>query len=177
MSVLQVIYIIYMTERIYLLLNDIRSSLNVGSLLRTADGLGVSEVFLCGYTPYPAVTHDPRLPHLAAKIDRRIKKSALGAETSQAWSYEPDVFKVIDQLKRHGVFILALEQSSTSQPLSRFKTEASVCLVLGSETTGLSQAVLKSCDAVADIAMLGKKESFNVAVAGGMALFYLRNML
>lgn len=166
-----------METEIFLLLDNVRSSLNVGSILRTADGLGVKEVFLCGYTPYPQMSNDQRLPHLAAKIGRRIKKTALGAETSQPWSYHPDGLSVVNRLKAQNVQVLGLEQTAKSINLTRFKTNRPVCLVIGSETEGVTQELLNACDELAEIPMHGKKESFNVAVAAGMALFYLKNML
>ena len=166
-----------MKPEIYLLLSNVRSSLNVGSLLRTADGLGVKEVYLCGYTPYPQLPNDDRLPHLSAKINRRIKKTALGAESSQAWCYFPDASVIISKLKIQEVDIIALEQTVSSINLTSYKPGRSVCLVVGSETEGIDQDILNSADTIVEIPMLGRKESFNVAVAGGMALFYLKNML
>ncbi len=166
-----------MKPDIYLLLDNVRSSLNVGSLLRTAEGLGIKEVYLCGYTPYPLMPNDHRLPHLAAKVNRRIKKTALGAESSQVWSYYPNALVIVNQLKAQNTCILALEQAANSISLTSFKPDRPVCLIVGNEAAGVNSELLSAADTIAEIPMLGTKESFNVAVAGGMALFYLVNML
>src|SRR5690606_15605006 len=96
---------------IVLIAHNLRSTHNVGSLLRTAEGLGVKTVYLTGYTPYPKRAHDSRLPHLAEKLDKQIHKTALGAETTQAWEYTEDVLAVINDLRSEGYTVCALEQS------------------------------------------------------------------
>ena len=161
-------------RKIVLVGHNIRSAHNVGSLLRTADGLGVSRVCLSGYTPYPSSTTDKRLPHLAAKIDRQIHKTALGAETSVTWSHFDDVFTLIDQLRKEGFLIAALEQSADSTDLNQFQPPQSIALVVGSEVEGLDSRVLEASDVRLEIPMLGAKESFNVAVAAAIAIYCLR---
>src|SRR6185437_3581323 len=89
-------------RQIILIVHNVRSTHNVGSLLRTCDGLGVTKVYLTGYTPHPAYDGDARLPHLAQKIDRQIHKTALGAETSVVWKYQTDLGYVIAELKHNG---------------------------------------------------------------------------
>ncbi len=157
-----------------LVLVDIRSAHNVGSLLRTADGLGLDHVYICGASPYPPAAGDQRLPHIQAKVGRRIDKTALGAAASVKWSYHPHAEAVLKTLKDDGFSILALEQTPTAGDLASFKAPAKAALMLGQEIDGLSQKMLETADKQLQIPMLGAKESFNVAVAGAMALYHLR---
>lgn len=167
-----------MDKQICLVLDNVRSALNVGSILRTADGLGVETVYLCGFTPYPKVPYDERLPHMSQKIHNRIAKTALGAETSQAFCYKQSTEEVILELKHNGYQVIGLEQSKTSLPLQDIKTSRSkIALVVGNEVEGIKENVLKLCDLVAEIEMAGQKESFNVSAASAMALYYFRYML
>jgi 23S rRNA (guanosine2251-2'-O)-methyltransferase len=106
---------------IVVIAHNIRSTHNIGSLMRTCDGLGVSKVYLTGYTPYPMLMHDPRLPHLADRIDKQIHKTALGAEKTVDWEHSEDIFKVLRQLKSQGYMIAGLEQSKDSIVLAEFQ--------------------------------------------------------
>ena len=101
-------------KEIVLLVHDIRSCHNVGSLLRTAEGLGISKVYFSGYTPYPTSANDDRLPHIHHKLTKQISKTALGAETKQPWEHKESVTSLIKDLKRDGYRILALEQTESS---------------------------------------------------------------
>ena len=101
--------------------HDIRSTHNVGSLLRTCEGLGVDRVFLTGYTPYPKTTDDERLPHIADKLTQQIHKTALGAEGKQPWQHIDDLQELIKSLKNDSYTIAALEQTETSIPLPEYK--------------------------------------------------------
>lgn len=157
-----------------LIAHNVRSTHNVGSLLRTAEGLGVHQVWLTGYSPYPKSKNDDRLPHLANKVDEQIAKTALGAEKTVSWQHETDIFKVIEELKRQGFMVAALEQSQNSTKLPECKPPKKVALIAGREVEGLEQDVLQACDQVLEIPMFGQKESFNVAVAAAMALYQLR---
>lgn len=161
-------------RRIILVVPDIRSIHNVGSLLRTADGLGVEKVYLCGYTPHPAYESDPRLPHIARKQTTQIAKTALGAERSDIWEYQHDVVKVIDDLHREEFQIVGLEQASHAQQLPDFTPESMVAIVLGREVEGIDEDLQKLCDVLVEIPMYGKKESFNVVEAATMALYHCR---
>ena len=154
--------------------HNIRSAHNVGSLLRTADGIGVKYVYLTGYTPYPKAKNDNRLPHLADKIDRRIRKASLGAENTVKWVYDVDISAVINTLKSNGFEILALEQTKNSIRLDKLDPKPKLAVVLGSEVTGIDFIILSMCDRAIYIPMLGKKESFNVVQAAAMALYRLR---
>lgn len=160
--------------KVVLVVYNVRSALNVGSMLRTADGLGVAEVHLCGYTPYPTSHGDTRLPHLAAKTSRQIHKTALGAEDSVIWHYEPDVQKTFDELKAQGYELVALEQTDEAIDLRKLNPNGQIAVIVGSEVGGLPQTVLGICDRQVYIPMSGKKESFNVAVAAGIAMYHLK---
>ncbi|HWB39591.1 MAG TPA: RNA methyltransferase [Candidatus Saccharimonadales bacterium] len=157
-----------------LIAHNLRSTHNVGSLLRTADGLGVKKVYLTGYTPYPSREDDDRLPHLAAKIDKQISKTALGAEASQAWNRVETIESAIAELRQSGFQIVALEQTPNSQPLPDFKPGPKVALVVGREVEGIEPEILDLCDVAVEIPMFGSKESFNVSVAAAIALAYCR---
>jgi tRNA G18 (ribose-2'-O)-methylase SpoU len=160
---------------IVLIVHDIRSCHNVGSLLRTAEGLGVGHVFLTGYTPYPVSSDDARLPHLRDKLARQIQKTALGAERMVSWSHQDDVRAVMSNLGDDGYRLLALEQSADSEPLDTFRTtEEKLALLIGREVEGIDPDLLKLVDRTFEIPMFGKKESFNVVQAAAMALYHCR---
>ena len=154
--------------------HNLRSTHNVGSLLRTAEGLGVSEVILSGYTPYPIANNDERLPHIATKLDAQIRKTALGAEVSIRWSHSEDVREVITRLREQGYQVVALEQTPASLELPKFVVPDKTALIVGRETEGLEPEVLALCDLALEIPMYGQKESFNVVQAAAMALYHLR---
>lgn len=161
-------------RQIVIIAHDIRSTHNVGSLLRTAEGVGVECVWLTGYTPYPIGANDTRLPHQAQRIDKAISKTALGAETSQAWSHSDDIYVVIRRLRSEGFTIAALEQTDTSISLPDWQTPDKIAVVLGREVEGVSADVLKLCDLSVEIPMRGRKESYNVVQAAAMALYHCR---
>lgn len=156
------------------MVHNVRSSHNVGSILRTADGLGAESVYLTGYTPYPKMDNDPRLPHLADKTDRRIKKTALGAETTVKWHYMKDVEAAISRLKKGGYQVAALEQTPNAMTLQEFTPAGDIALVCGSEVGGLPKEVIALCDIELAIPMFGAKESLNVSIAAAIALYHLR---
>ena len=151
-----------------------RSTHNVGSLLRTADGLGVQKVYMTGYTPYPRAKNDDRLPHIADKLTRQIQKTALGAETSVAWAHEEDVMLVISELRQQGFWITALEQTPESMSLPELEAPDKIVIILGREVEGIESEVLAECDATLEIPMFGDKESFNVSQAAAMAMYHCR---
>lgn len=157
-----------------LIAHNLRSCHNVGSILRTSDGLGVDRVFLTGYTPYPLRGNDSRLPHIAHKIHKQIAKTALGAESSVNWSFESDVFAVIDSLRSDNFQIIAIEQSTESIELPDLKSSEDIALIVGREIEGIEQEVLSVCDKIVEIPMFGSKESYNVAQATTMALYHCR---
>jgi tRNA(Leu) C34 or U34 (ribose-2'-O)-methylase TrmL len=161
-------------RHIVLVAHNLRSCHNVGSLLRTAEGLGVKMVYLTGYTPYPAKPGDPRLPHEAAKVSKQINKTALGAENVVPWQRNADVFEVIAYLQKNGFRVAAVEQSPDSVALPDWEPANKVALLVGREVEGIEAAVLAACNQTLEIPMYGKKESFNVVQAAAMALYHCR---
>jgi tRNA G18 (ribose-2'-O)-methylase SpoU len=157
-----------------LIAHNLRSTHNVGSLLRTAEGLGVVKVWLAGYTPYPLMTDDPRLPHLARKIDAQIHKTALDAEQQIKWQCDTSIARVIEQIRADGYTVMALEQAPDAINLSEYQPPDKLALVLGREAEGLEPEVLALCDGALEIPMFGQKESFNVVQAAAMALYHAR---
>ncbi len=137
------------------ILDDIRSLWNVGSIFRSADGCGVEKLWLAGITGAP-----PRA---------EITRTALGAEEQVAWEYRSDVLEAIEQARSEGYEPVVIEAGETSSGLDDFSWLERPCLVLGNEATGVSPLVLDACERRVSIPMCGVKESFNVAVAFGIA--------
>ena len=146
-----------------LILPNIRSALNVGAIFRTCDAVGVDKVYLTGYTPRPTDKF--------GRIQKDIAKSALGAEQWIPWEYEESLEKLITKLKKEKYQIIALEQDEKSVDYRKVKVGEKVAIILGEEVNGLDKKILKKCDAIVEIPMHGKKESLNVSVACGVALF------
>lgn len=144
-------------------LNNIRSLHNVGTIFRTADGAGVEKIWLCGITGYPP--------------QGGISKTALGAEDHVPWEYRENVLDVIKDLKKKGYQILLLEQMQGSVDHDQFRPKSPVCLVIGNEVDGVADNLQSLADAAIEIEMDGIKNSLNVAVAFGVAVFQLRNHL
>jgi 23S rRNA (guanosine2251-2'-O)-methyltransferase len=157
---------------IVLIAHNLRSCHNVGSLLRTAEGLGVSKVYLTGYTPYPVTSGDSRMPHLSAKIHKQISKTALGAEETQPWERLETIDELLPVLREAGYTLAAIEQAADSIPLPSFKPPQKVALLVGREVEGVEQEVLKQMDLALEIPMFGQKESFNVVQAAAMGLYH-----
>lgn len=153
--------------------HNIRSTYNIGAILRTADGFGVQKVFLTGYTPYPTQPQDDRLPHIRNKITAQIHKTALGAETTVPNEYISDVTHLLARLKNEGYQLIALEQAENSILLPKIKFNDKVVLLLGEEVHGIEAPLIAMCDTIVEIPMQGAKESFNVSVATGIALYEL----
>ena len=151
--------------------HNIRSIHNVGSIFRTADAAGVARIYLCGITPTPLDRFGKVRPDLA--------KVSLGAERYIAWESASDTTTLIKKLKNEGWRILALEQSKKSVPYNKipkaYLASHNLCILLGTEVDGLPPSLLKLADKVIEIPMFGKKESLNVAVAFGVAIFGLRS--
>lgn len=161
-------------RNIILIVHDIRSCHNVGSLLRTADGLGVNKVYFTGFTPYPVRANDDRLPHISAKLSKQINKTALGSENSVNWDYADNVLSTIYSLKKDGYKIYALEQSPESTKLDDLVPANNIVIIIGNEINGVDNDVLQVCDEIVEIQMFGKKESYNVTQAAAMALYHCR---
>lgn len=163
-----------MSNRISLILHNIRSAHNVGSIMRTADGFGISHIYFTGYTPYPAQKNDLRLPHIAYKISNQITKTALGAENNVQWTHCLELINLIEKLKTDKIDIIALEQDKKSLPLNDYKSNNDIAILLGNEVDGLDRDVLSLCDKIVEIPMFGAKESFNVCQASAIAMYQLK---
>jgi 23S rRNA (guanosine2251-2'-O)-methyltransferase len=162
-----------MTKQIVLIVHNVRSCHNVGSLLRSADAFSVNKIFLTGYTPYPKLKNDNRLPHLANRIDKQIDKTALGAQNTTDWDHVENIKAVIAGLKKDGFLVAALEQAKNSISLPDFETDKNIALIVGREVEGIETQILDICDVVLEIPMKGKKESLNVANAAAIAMYHL----
>ncbi len=148
---------------VYVILDSIRSNYNVGSIFRTSDGAMIEKLYLCGYTPHP-----PK---------KEIMKTALGATESVNWEYVEDAKELINKLKSEGIKIGALELTDSSFPYYDLKPDTfPMALIIGNEITGVSQELLDLCDFSIEIPQYGIKQSLNVAVAYGVAVFELRKM-
>ncbi len=153
------------------ILYNIRSLHNVGSIFRTSDAAGVERLYLCGYTPAPVDKHN--------RPESRLVKTALGAEKYIKWEKVPGriagTVKLINRLKKEGYKVLAVEQSGTAVPFHKVKYKKKefdkLALVMGNEVKGLPPSVLKAVDMIVEIPMFGKKESLNVSVAYGIAVY------
>lgn len=162
-----------MKGTLYLIIHDVRSAHNVGSLFRTADGLGVSKIYLTGYTPAPIDRFGRR--------DAKISKVSLGAEGSVPWE-KAEIQELIQALKKERVEVVALEQTSDSIPLCEYRPTGTVALIVGNEVDGIPEDILVTSDVTIEIPMRGKlarnrlpgeggKESLNVSNAGAIALY------
>jgi tRNA G18 (ribose-2'-O)-methylase SpoU len=158
---------------IVVIAHNIRSTYNVGAILRSCDGFGVATFYATGYTPYPTVPNDRRLPHERDKLTKQISKTALGAEQTIAINHADDVVQLLQQLKADGYTLAALEQSPSSILLPSYQPAGKLALLLGEEVHGITTELLVQCDDTLEIPMRGRKESFNVSVAAGIALYAL----
>ena len=153
------------------ILYNVRSTHNVGSIFRTADAAGCEKIYLCGITPTPIDRF--------GRANEKISKVALGAEKWIAWEKVGQTAKLIDKMKKDGYKILAVEQSSRSVSYHKIKLSkkdlGKTSLIVGNEIKGLPATVLRQADKILEIPMRGKKESLNVAVAFGIVVFNLIN--
>lgn len=148
---------------VYVLLNSIRSSYNVGSIFRTSDGAMIEKLYLCGYTPAP-----PK---------KEVLKTSLGSQDSVAWEYVKDPKEVVLSLKEKGIKICALELTSNSKTYYEVSnSDFPLCLIVGNEISGVAQDLLDLCDFSIEIPQYGIKQSLNVAVAYGISIFDLRRI-
>ena len=156
---------------IIVIAHNIRSTHNVGAIFRTSEGFGISKIILSGYTPYPLLKKDSRLPHISRKLTEQIHKTALGAEEIVPFEYQetPD----IETLHVAGYTIVGLEQDERSIMLPDYHPPEKIALLLGEEVEGITTDLRNLCDDLIEIPMVGKKESFNVSVATGIALYHL----
>jgi len=151
---------------VYLVLHNIRSVHNVGSIFRTADAAGVEKIYLTGYTPAPT-----------DRFGRRRKdftKVSLGAENSVAWECRKDIHPLLRELRAKETRIIALEQNPRSIDYRKARVKGAVAVIVGNEVNGLPKSVLTHAETIAEIPMRGKKESLNVSVAAGIFLYAIR---
>lgn len=153
------------TREIVIVLPNIRSAHNVGSLFRTADAAGVSRILLTGYTPRPVDRF--------GRPDKTLHKTALGAEQSVPWEYYREPAKLLRMLKRDGWRIVGIEQDVRAVDYRKPLCGDKIAFVLGNEVRGVSPVLRNLCDELREIPMCGKKESLNVSVAAGIVLFAL----
>jgi tRNA G18 (ribose-2'-O)-methylase SpoU len=154
-----------MKQTSVVILENLRSVENTASIFRTADGFGVSKIILIGTTPAP-------LDRFGRKR-QDFTKVSLGAEETINWEYAKETGPIINNLKEEGFLIIALEQTSDSADLKSLAKPNKFAIIVGNEVAGVSQKAIKMADVVAEIPMLGPKESLNVSVATGVALFVL----
>jgi 23S rRNA (guanosine2251-2'-O)-methyltransferase len=152
----------------FLIVDNVRSKQNVGSLFRTSDALRIKKIYLCGTTPTP-------LDRFGRPVGE-IAKTALGAEKTIPWEYAKTTKSLIKKLKKESVQIIAIEQGDNSVDYKKIKPKGDFAFVLGNEVEGISKDVLKLADIVAEIPMKGEKESLNVSVAFGVAAFRVLNI-
>lgn len=146
-------------SRIVVLLDDIRSMNNVGSIFRTCDAFRVEKLYLCGITPTP--------PH------REIHKTALGAEESVSWEARENILDLMQELKAQNYQLVSVEQTESSILLGDFQVNSTDCMaiILGNEVEGVNQEVIDKSDIVLEIPQIGTKHSLNVTIAGGIVLY------
>lgn len=158
-------------NEIVVIAHNIRSAHNIGSIIRTCEGFGVKKVIISGYSPYPKLKNDTRLPHISEKLTKQISKASLGAE--KMINIEFQEYPDFQKIKNDGYTIVGLEQDKNSCPINQFKPRGKTVLVLGEEINGIDKNIIKNCDFLIEIPMYGKKESFNVSVATGIALYQM----
>jgi tRNA G18 (ribose-2'-O)-methylase SpoU len=152
-----------------LILHDIRSAHNVGSMFRTADGAGVDEIILSGYTPLP-----PKKDALyLTDADKALRKTALGAENAVPWKKVVSVTRLMARLKKEGYERVVLEQATGSIDYRQYRRAAKVALIVGNEVGGVEQKILQRSDVIIELPMRGIKNSLNVSVATGIALYQI----
>lgn len=156
---------------IIVIAHNIRSTHNIGAIFRTSEGFGVNRIIISGYSPYPKLPNDTRLPHIAEKLTAQIHKTALDAETIVPFEYQeiPD----FEPLKQQGYRVVGLEQDKRSVMLNDYSKPDKIALLLGEEVNGITDEMRAECDDLIEIPMFGQKESFNVSVAAGIALYAL----
>jgi len=150
-----------MPEKFVLVLPSIRSGHNVGAMFRTGDAVGIDKIYLTGYTACP--------PHT------QIDKVSLGAEKWIPWQQYKQTGRLLKKLHKMGYNIVALEQTKKSKNIFKWKPKFPLALVVGNEVRGIDKKYLDLCDTHVEIPMTGKKESLNVSIAGGVAMFHVFN--
>ncbi len=148
-------------EKFVVILDNVRSAQNVGSIFRTSDAAGVQKIYLCGITP---------IPYPQRGIDK-VSKISLGAEKSIEWEYCDQTWRLIDKLKKEDYKIVALEISDNAVDYKNFFPEFPLALILGNEVRGLSEKIISRADTILSLPMHGSKESLNVSIAFGITAY------
>lgn len=151
----------------YLILENIRSAHNVGAIFRTADGAGVSKIYLIGYTPAPTDRF--------GREQSEILKTSLGASKLIPWEQRDHITEVVEELKKVGIEIIVVEQHKKSVHYKIHNPVGARAFIVGNEIDGVSAAALAAADHIVDIPMSGHKESLNVATTTGIVLFHFRD--
>ncbi len=146
-----------MAFKLYVLLENIRSTYNVGSIFRTCDAAGIDTLYLTGYTAYP--------PH------PKLNKTALGSLSSVHWQYHKDALTIAQKLHNKNIELIAMESGKNAKSLFDVTITQDTCLVFGNETAGISPELIQVCDQILTIPQFGKKESLNVSVAAGISMY------
>lgn len=154
-------------REINVILHNVRSSENVGSIFRTADAAGAAVVYLSGYTPTPVDRF--------GRTNQKLAKASLGAEKTLRWERAPTIEVLIADLKRQKIQVVAVEQDSRSASYETLTLSERVAFIFGNEVDGIPKEILMACDAISEIPMHGKKESLNVSVSAGIILFHARS--
>lgn len=157
-----------MKKELFLILHNIRSAHNVGAIFRTADGAGVSKIYLTGYS-HPPFSGENEL--LKSKADKMLEKTALGGEKSVPWEKCEDILELLENLRKKDCLVTALETTADAIEIGKFESEKSVALILGNEVSGVPAEILEKCDLAVAIPMRGVKGSLNVSVAAGIATY------
>lgn len=163
-------------QEICLILDNIRSRENVGSIFRTADATGVSKIYLCGITPLPSQLL-PGKSWEGKPTSDKIAKTALGAEKIVSWEYHAQTWRLLKKLRDNRLWLIALEQSPQAVDYRLFKPKFPLAMIVGNEVRGLNKKILSFADRIVEIPMCGKKESLNVAVATGITLYKIKEQL
>ena len=142
---------------IIIVLDNIRSAYNVGSIFRTSDAFLIEKIYLCGITPTPP--------------SNEIRKSALGSTNSVEWIYKQETEEAINQLKQEGYHIVGVEQVENSSTLDNFKIKEPIALIFGHEVEGICQKIIDKCDDVIEIEQFGTKHSINISVCAGIVIW------
>ncbi|MCF7833767.1 MAG: TrmH family RNA methyltransferase [Candidatus Pacebacteria bacterium] len=145
------------------IVHNIRSAENIGSIFRTSDARGIKKIYLVGVTPLPVDKFE--------RINPKIAKTSLGAEKSVSWEWKRNILPLLHKLKKEGYQLIAIEQDKNSVNYKKLKLKNKNAFILGTEVEGLPKNVLSACDVIAEIPMHGKKESLNVAVSFGIVVF------
>lgn len=153
-------------KEISVLLHNIRSAHNVGSIFRTADAAGVSKIYLAGHTATPLDRF--------GRVRKDIAKTALGAEQYIPWEHHAAPIRLLAKLQKEGWHIVGVEQSPHSIDYRKFRVKKPTLFIFGNEVNGIPKRILNICERIVEIPMRGKKESLNVSVAAGVILFSVR---